>query len=124
MPTANQGFAEEAPSPFLPAPTAPRFQKVEVGKAGRIVIPVAMRNALGINEGDVLMVELQGQELRVVTYAENLRRLQASLAHLIRPGLSVVDELIEERRAEGTLSDEEFRKWLIARAAKEDADRK
>ena len=124
MPTANRGFAEEASSPFRPAATAPRFQKVEVGKAGRIVIPVAMRNALGINEGDVLLVELQGQELRVVTYAENLRRLQARFAKYIRPGVSVVDELIEERRAEGTLSDDEFREWLIARDLRDETAKK
>ena len=122
MTTPNPGFAEEAQSTFAPPQnTLPRCQKVQVGKAGRIVIPVAMREALGVKEGDWLLLEQDGVEVTVISYAENLRRIQARFAPYIRPGVSVVDELIEERRAEGTLSDEDFHEWLIARHKRNEA---
>lgn len=115
------GFAEGSPASFSAAKPEKRYQKVQVGKAGRIVIPVAMREALAVKEGDWLLLEQDGQEVRLISYAENLRRIQAYFMKHARSGVSLVDELIEERRAEGTLSDEEFRAWLIARDARDKA---
>ena len=119
MPNFQPRFAEDAPSTFSPAQTAVTYQRVQIGKAGRIVIPAAVRAALGVKEGDWVTLELRGNEVTMLTYMETLRRVQAEFSKYIRPGVSVVDELIEERRAEGTLSDEEFREWLIARSRRE-----
>lgn len=73
---------------------------IKVGPAGRIVIPVALRRALGIDAGEHVQIRLEDGELRLVPQAVALRRVQDAVAKRVPPGVSLVDELIEERRRE------------------------
>ena len=75
-------------------------QKVELGAGGRLVIPAPMRAALGMKEGDKVLVRLEGSELRIYTYQEAMRRAQELVRSFVPPGVSLVDELIADRRAE------------------------
>ena len=72
----------------------------KVDRHGRIVIPAEYRRALGLREGDPVMVQLDDGELRVLTRAQAIRRAQEIVAKYVSPGRSLVDELITERRAE------------------------
>lgn len=116
MPRAPSGFAENPQDTFTAsgADTAARHL-VEIGKAGRIVIPAPIRQALGLKEGDRLHLVAEGQELRLYSFAEGLRRLRAEVRKFVPEGVSLADELIEERRAEARLGTQEFRQWLIKR---------
>ena len=102
----RSGFAEEGQAPFAaaakpPAPAAPTMHEhVELGAGGRLVIPAKMRAALGMAVGDRLNVRLEGSELRIYTYKEGLRRVQEMMQGLVPEGVSLVDELIAERRRE------------------------
>ncbi len=91
-----------APIPVGPvtrSQTAPRLvAKVEVGEKGRIVIPAAMRDALGIQPGSVVELELHDYELRLTTRGAILRRAQEFAKTLVPPGTRVSDELIADRR--------------------------
>src|SRR5262249_15928711 len=91
----NKGFAEQGVglTPSL-------AQKVELGAGGRLVIPAPMRTALGMKEGDKVLVRLEGNELRIYTYEEATRRAQEMVRSFLSPGVSLVDELIADRRAE------------------------
>jgi AbrB family looped-hinge helix DNA binding protein len=91
----RKGFAEEGPG-LTPA----QAQKVELGAGGRLVIPAPMRAALGMKEGDKVLVRLEGNELRIYTYEEAVRRAQEIVRSFVTPGISLVDELIADRRAE------------------------
>ena len=73
---------------------------VRLGDRGRIVLPADVRRALGIEEGQELILIVQpGQaEVRVTTRAEIARRGAGMLP--LPPQRSLVDELIAERRAE------------------------
>jgi bifunctional DNA-binding transcriptional regulator/antitoxin component of YhaV-PrlF toxin-antitoxin module len=64
-----------------------------------------MRAALGIQPGDKVIVQRDGNELRIYTFKEALRRAQAIVRSVIPEGVSLVDELIADRRREA--SDEE-----------------
>ena len=75
-------------------------QTVEIGAGGRLVIPAAMRAALGINVGDRLTVECADNELRIFTFQEGLCRVRAMARKLVPEGVSLVDELIADRRRE------------------------
>ena len=72
----------------------------KVDRHGRIVIPAEYRRALGLREGDPVMVQLDDGELRVLTRAQAIRRAQEILAPYLAGKPSPVDELIAERRAE------------------------
>jgi AbrB family looped-hinge helix DNA binding protein len=69
-----------------------------VAEGGRIVIPAAARKALGIEPGDEVLLELEGDSIRVLSRKQALRRVQDRIAKRARPGVSVVDGLIRERR--------------------------
>jgi|ERR687898_2471437 AbrB family looped-hinge helix DNA binding protein len=97
--TKRSGFAEEGRVPVVP-PAFPMHEAVELGAGGRLVIPAKMRAALGMKIGDRLNVRLDGNELRIFTYKEGLRRAQEIVKRFVPEGGSLVDDLIAERRRE------------------------
>jgi AbrB family looped-hinge helix DNA binding protein len=77
-----------------------------LGPGGRIVIPASMRDALGLSVGDDLQVVLDGKEIRVVPRSVVVERVQELVARYVPEGVSLVDELIKERRREAAREDE------------------
>jgi AbrB family looped-hinge helix DNA binding protein len=67
---------------------------------GRVILPASFRKALGIEKGDTVLIELNGDGLQIRPARSALHRLQARLRDYAPPEASVVDELIAERRAE------------------------
>lgn len=72
--------------------------KVKISDGGRVVIPVEYRKALGIEEGDELIVRLDHGELRLLTNKQGVRDAQATVRRYVPENRSLVDELITERR--------------------------
>lgn len=73
---------------------------VKMSEGGRVVVPAALREKYGFAVGDVLVWQDDEGGPRLVSRRESIRRVQKMLAKYKRPGESVVDELIAERRAE------------------------
>lgn len=75
---------------------------MKMSDGGRVVVPAEIRKALGLKDGDTVLWELVDGEARLTTKRERLRRAQALIERYCpkRPGESIVDELIAERRAE------------------------
>jgi len=73
---------------------------VKLGTSGRLVLPVKFRKALGVGPGDELILTLEKGELRIFTRGEAIRRAQGLVKRYIPGDRSLVDELIQERRAE------------------------
>ena len=92
MPNAP-GFAE-APQPDL------LRQQSSFGKDGRILIPIALREAAGVKPGERVVIRIVDGAIVIETIATQIRKVQAMVAHLKRPGESVVDEFIAEKRLE------------------------
>jgi AbrB family looped-hinge helix DNA binding protein len=74
---------------------------------GRAVIPAALREQLGIQDGDQLIWEVHDGQLLVTTRRAQLRRAQALVQQYIGPDVSLSDELIEQRRAEQAAEDKQ-----------------
>lgn len=68
-----------------------------VGPKGQVVIPVELREELGIKPGDSVVVEREGDALKITTRKAVAARLRGKYAHL---GVSLAKELHQERRAE------------------------
>jgi AbrB family looped-hinge helix DNA binding protein len=104
-PDEKSGFAEQSQTSYdaelreqlLRRP--PRYEKLKLGNAGRIVIPAAMREEMGVKPGDTLIAEVKDGELRLISRRMALRQVQAEMAKYRKPGESVVDEFLAERRA-------------------------
>lgn len=73
---------------------------VKMSEGGRVVIPAQIRKALNIKEGDVVLWELREGEARLTTREARIKRAQEIVRHYVAPGTSLVDELINERRAQ------------------------
>lgn len=69
-----------------------------VNQNGRVVIPAAFRKALGIEIGDEVVLRLQGDELRITTQQRRIQRAQRRARQYVKPGTSLVRELLAERR--------------------------
>lgn len=74
--------------------------KAKIGQNGRIVIPAACRKALSLKPGDVVLMRLEDGELRLYTQAQAIRRIQKLAKKFIPAGVSLVDDLLDERRRE------------------------
>ncbi len=72
--------------------------RLRVNENGRVVIPAAFRRALGINAGDEVVLRMEDDELRITTLKRRLERAQRLVRKHVKPGTSLVDELIAERR--------------------------
>lgn len=72
---------------------------------GRTVIPAALREQLGIRDGDQLIWEIRDGELVVSTRVAQLRRAQALIHRYVAESVSLADDLISERRVEQTAED-------------------
>ena len=72
----------------------------QIGKAGRLVIPVEFRRQLGIEAGDAVVIRLDEEGLHLSTPAQALARAQVYVSSLGIEGRDLAAELIAERRRE------------------------
>ena len=70
-----------------------------------MVVPAEIRRALNVHDGDVVYWELVEGEARLTTKLARLRRSQQLVERICPtpPGVSVVDELLVDRRREASL---------------------
>ncbi|MXY70344.1 MAG: AbrB/MazE/SpoVT family DNA-binding domain-containing protein [Acidobacteriia bacterium] len=82
-------------------PDRQRFSAT-VAENGRVVIPAALRAALGIaGQRTEVFFDLRGDHLTLTTRMRELRRAQDRTARIAQTGGKLAsDELIEDRRAE------------------------
>jgi AbrB family looped-hinge helix DNA binding protein len=68
--------------------------------SGRVVLPAAWRKEFGIEDGSVVVFSRTKHGIEIKTLDEVIKEAQALCAKYIKPGVSLVDELIRERREE------------------------
>lgn len=74
--------------------------RLQIGAGGRIVIPAEIRSAMGIGEGDIVLARVVDGELRLLSQEAAIRKAQEVVRKHVPEGVSLVDELIAERRAD------------------------
>lgn len=79
--------------------------EVQVGPQGRLVIPAALRKALDLKPGDRLVARREGDALVLERREAIEQRLWELFAHIPKD-VSLVDELIAERREEARRENE------------------
>lgn len=74
--------------------------KTRVTQGGRIVIPAEMRKQLGIEIGEKVNLSVENNSIRILTQKEAIRKAQELVRKCVPEGVSLVDELIADRRKE------------------------
>jgi AbrB family looped-hinge helix DNA binding protein len=75
-------------------------ETAHVSENGRIVIPAAYRKAMGLKGGAVVTIRMDEDGLHIQSRAQAIKRAQAMVRKYVPEGVSLVDELIAERRRE------------------------
>jgi AbrB family looped-hinge helix DNA binding protein len=90
-----------------PIVTYPRSVSSKINQNGRIVIPAAIRQEMGLKAGESLLMEVEDGVLRIESHRARIRRVSKSLRQLIPPERCLSDELIADRREEARREMEE-----------------
>lgn len=85
----------------------PKPMNVVVGQKGRVVLPAPLRQALGFSVGTELIARIEDGALVLETREAAWERLQSMFDH-IPPEVSLVDELLAERRLEAAREEKEW----------------
>jgi len=72
--------------------------RLRVNENGRVVLPAAFRKALNIRYGGEVLARLEDDEVRITTLKHRLERAQRHVRQFVKPGRSLADELVAERR--------------------------
>lgn len=67
---------------------------------GGVKLPADLLRSFGFEDGDTVVFRQTKDGVLMSSQRKAIRRIQDDLTKLVRPGESVVDELIAERRAE------------------------
>jgi len=76
-----------------------RTATTRIVDGGRLILPADIRRAMKLEKGDSVVLELDGDELRIRSTRSLIRRVQEMLKPF-RTDVLASDELIAERRAE------------------------
>jgi hypothetical protein len=103
--TRQAGFSEGHP-PKRPALAAAAVVPTNPGKVllrqdGSIVLPPSVLTAAGYKSGDTLFVRAEGEgEIQLLSGKAAIRRAQELVREFVGENVSLVDELLKERRHE------------------------
>lgn len=78
-----------------------------IDTSGRIVIPAELRDRLHVGPGDELVLQEADVGITVKSYSQVLAEAQAFFATLAPPGVSLVDELLADRRVDAAREKDE-----------------
>lgn len=81
-------------------------QRGKIISGGRVQLPAYVRRRLSLAEGDTVLIEVVDGEVHLRPLSAAVRRIQERVRPFVRPGHSVVDELIADRRREAAREDE------------------
>jgi AbrB family looped-hinge helix DNA binding protein len=81
------------------------METVSRGKvsAGRVVLPAELRKEFGIEDGSEVVFTRTEHGIEVKTLDEAIRQAQETVRRYVPAGVSLVDELREDRRRDASL---------------------
>lgn len=80
------------------------FIRGKISGAGRVVLPSELRKELGIADGADVVFSRTEHGIQITTLNQAIRQAQALVRRYVPEGVSLVDELREARRQDGTFA--------------------
>jgi bifunctional DNA-binding transcriptional regulator/antitoxin component of YhaV-PrlF toxin-antitoxin module len=88
------------------------------GPKGRVFLPADMRDAMGLEEGDVITAWLKDGEVSMHSHLHGLRKIQIEASSMAQGTVYTSDELIADRWAEAAKEEAETLEGLRAEKRK------
>ena len=76
------------------------MQTMKMSEGGRVVVPIEIRRALELNDGDPIYWRIADGEAVLSSGRARIRRAQERIRRHLPEGTSLVADLITDRRAE------------------------
>ena len=73
---------------------------VTIGKSGRLVIPAQYRKALGLTEGDGVMISLKNGHIEISPVEESIKKAQERVKKYLKSDNDLVEMLYDDRKEE------------------------
>ena len=73
---------------------------MKMSEGGRVVVPSEIRQSMGLKDGDTVLWDLRDGVAVLTTRLAQMREAQAMVRQYVPAGVSLVDEIIADRRAE------------------------
>ncbi|MEQ1942320.1 AbrB/MazE/SpoVT family DNA-binding domain-containing protein [Mesorhizobium sp. VNQ89] len=113
-----QGFSEDKQLPLAASAELQSvpYARLKIDSAGRIVIPADMRAAMMVKPGDTITASVENGVFSITSPEVALARVRvfAEEFKARHPGISLVDDLIADRREEARREAEEADEWRKA----------
>ena len=93
-------------------------ETVTLDQNGRILIPAGIRKKMGWEAGQSLTLATGTHELQILSRKQALEKIREEIRKHVPPGVSLVDELLRERREEVRREEEEYRQSKAAQDAR------
>jgi AbrB family looped-hinge helix DNA binding protein len=90
--------------------TQQRFFNARINQNGRIVIPAAIREQMGLRAGEAVVMEIEDGILRIESHRAHIRGIQQEFRQPAAPGRQLASEQIIEDRQEDAAHETE--QWL------------
>lgn len=74
--------------------------RTQIARGGRLIVPAKMRKALQLETGDEVVLRLERGTLRLIPLYQAIKIAQEKVRKYTPKDVSLVDELIQARRAE------------------------
>ena len=71
-----------------------------IGKSGRLVIPIQYRRALGLTEGECVMISLKNGHIEISLVDESIKKAQKKVGKYLRSDTDLVEMLFNDRKEE------------------------
>ena len=89
--------------------TLPRRCRAIISNEGRILIPAEFRDGMNVKAGEQVSLILEDGVLSIISPSTGIRKAQELVRKYIPENVSLVDELIKERRWEAAKEEQELR---------------
>lgn len=87
--------------------TDERVIKAKIDSQGRVLIPAAVREAMNLAPGEPVTMRLDEDGLHLISSHLAMARLRRRVRKCVPRDVSLVDELIADRRAEAAREEQE-----------------
>ena len=85
--------------------------RIQVDQHGRLLLPAKLRKEQNIKRGDVFIVRVVDDEIRMTSLDKTVEKMQKLFNKYVGPTENVVDDFLEERRKEALLEEQKFNRF-------------